>query len=131
MEWNFPLKKTKQRELVFALLQEVDTPLTAAAIYQHVVQQDANISLSTIYRILDAFVTHGIVLKNVLANQDMALYEIKGHQHHHYATCLSCHTITSIHHCPMDSYHLEEEQFTVTGHSIELFGYCKNCAHKA
>ncbi len=131
MSWNYPLKRTKQRELVLLLLQEKNTPLTAAAIYQQIATQDANISLSTIYRILDAFVTHDIVVKSILTNQDMAIYEIKGHQHHHYATCLNCHQMTPIHHCPMDSYHLDDEQFTVTGHSIELFGYCKNCTQKA
>ena len=54
------LKKTKTRELVKDLLSQSHEPLSASDIYNKL--QSENITLSSIYRTLDTFYNHNILL---------------------------------------------------------------------
>ena len=88
--------------------------------------------MSTIYRILELFVSKGLVTKTSFMDSDMAIYALNRHQHKHYAVCLNCHKIIELENCPMDTFvpELDESDFHVVGHKVELYGYCKNCEKK-
>ena len=47
----------------------------------------------------------------------------------HYAVCLECHRRIPLKNCPFSQIHMgkEAEDFTVTEHKLELYGYCKEC----
>ena len=47
------IKNTKQRNLIYDTLKEVELPLTAEQVFFIVREFDMTISLSTVYRILD------------------------------------------------------------------------------
>lgn len=46
-----------------------------------------------------------------------------------YAVCLECHRRIPLQNCPFAHIHLEKDagDFTVTGHKLELYGYCSEC----
>ena len=127
------LKWTKQRKEVYAVLKEAKEPLNAVKIYQLLLQKDAeiNYAVSTIYRILQVFEEQGLVEKNVFIGDGTVVYELKHDSHTHYAICLMCHKKVALPECPFEHAHLHEATngFTVTGHKLELYGYCKNCEH--
>ncbi len=135
IEKNWPLgvKKTRQRVDVYRVLYEARTPLSAAEIYSVLCSNSAKetYAFSTVYRNLLAFEKAGIVVKNVLSTEDNALYELKQGTHKHYAVCLMCHTKIPIKTCPLHeiSHDLEKSipDFEVTGHQLEIYGYCKEC----
>lgn len=130
------IKKTKQREEVFHILINATEPLSAQEIYQRLLtssDEHTNYAVSTIYRILSAFEEKELVIKSSVPNGETALYEWnRGHKH--YAICLSCHKHIPLSRCPFEHANLEKipledtgDGFTITGHRVELYGYCKDC----
>ncbi|MDD4844231.1 MAG: Fur family transcriptional regulator [Anaerotignum sp.] len=126
------IKATKQRELVFGLLTDSDVPLTVEEIYVGLMEKEKNMSLSTIYRILDVFVEKGLVQKSNITD-NKAVYEVVGMGHKHHIICISCGKIIALDHCPIKEYEkaLEKEtEFEITSHKLVFFGYCPECKKK-
>ena len=135
-EFSYPqgLKWTKQRKSVYRALWETAEPLSAAQIYQRIMAGEegkagAGYAVSTVYRILTAFEEKGLVEKNAWMEDGTIVYSLNRGGHTHYAVCLKCPNRIPLRDCPFSHIHLEEgmEDFTVTGHKLELYGYCKNC----
>ena len=129
VRWPAGLKRTKPRETVWQILQETEKPLDAKEIYLCVQRQDENLAISTVYRILSAFEEHGLVTKTAMMDGDTALYRLRRAEHEHYAVCIKCHKQVPLRCCPFEHMPLEAEAdgFTVTGHRLELYGYCREC----
>ena len=131
--WPEGFKKTKQRIDIFKILHASETPLSAAEIYNQLLADTSKeqYAFSTIYRTLLAFEKAGIVTKSVLSTEDNAIYELTLGTHKHYAICLSCHKKFPIKACPMHIISEEVNQtlpeFRITGHQLEVYGYCKDC----
>ena len=135
IEKNWPegIKKTRQRIDIYKVLYESETPLSAAEIYTALNKEGAKemYAFSTVYRNLLAFEKTGLIVKNVLSTEDNALYEIKRSTHKHYAVCLLCHAKIPIKSCPLHDLSKDITNslpdFEVTGHQLEIYGYCKEC----
>ncbi|MDC7292151.1 MULTISPECIES: Fur family transcriptional regulator [unclassified Butyrivibrio] len=131
--WPEGFKKTKQRIDIFKILHASETPLSAAEIYNQLLADTSKeqYAFSTIYRTLLAFEKAGIVTKSVLSTEDNAIYELSLGTHKHYAICLSCHKKFPIQACPMHIISEEVNQtlpdFRITGHQLEVYGYCRDC----
>lgn len=139
-KWPEGIKWTKQRKDIFEILQRAKKPLSAHDIYQEILKlsdvDTSNFAISTVYRSLIMFEEKGLVEKSILMGSDTAVYELTDGHHKHYAVCLSCHKLVALKHCPFehvthDSMESEEGDFVVTGHKLELYGYCKECTVKA
>ncbi|MDB5224596.1 MAG: ferric uptake regulator, Fur family [Candidatus Adlerbacteria bacterium] len=87
----------------------------------------------TLYRALEALEAADIVQRVDLQHRH-AHYEMSK-THHHHAVCTSCGTVENIH-----SDELEEmiqkvgkkvSRFTLSAHSLELFGSCNTCVTAA
>ena len=137
---NYPqgIKWTKQRKDVYEVLLNATEPLSAVQIYNHIEKTDdtSNYAVSTIYRILTAFEEKDIVTKTNWMGDGTLVYELNKGGHTHYAVCLNCHKRIPLHMCPFEHMHvrtskeetgLEQEDFVVTGHKLELYGYCGKC----
>lgn len=128
-KWPEGVKRTRQRESVLDVLENADKPLCAADICEKLGRGREGAWLSTVYRILGLFVEKGIVVKSFVLNDPMALYEMNHFIHRHYAVCVNCHSVLPLDGCPIEKMapQLEEGGFSVLGHSLEIYGYCKNC----
>lgn len=128
--WPAGIKKTRQRENVMAILESAKMPLSATDICSRMEEYDDAVWLSTVYRVLELFVQKGIVIKTSTLNSEMAVYELNRSKHKHYAVCMSCHKMIEMDNCPLEKFvpKLEEENFQVLGHNLEIFGYCKDCS---
>jgi Fur family transcriptional regulator, ferric uptake regulator len=126
------IKKTKQREALLEILCRSAVPLNAADIYELYREKDSDAAISTIYRTLDLFEKKGIVNKTVLVGEDCAQYELNRNEHKHYAVCKGCSRILNLKDCPIENIHVKTEDgdFYITGHHLELFGYCEKCHQK-
>ena len=132
MELQYPqgIKWTKQRKAVYEVLWQAKEPLSAVQIYNLVEKaEDSAYAVSTIYRILSAFEEKNLVSKTTWMGDGTVVYELNRGEHTHYAVCLECHKRIALHICPFAHVHMEQEtgDFTVTGHKLELYGYCKEC----
>ncbi|SHI23374.1 Fur family transcriptional regulator, ferric uptake regulator [Sporobacter termitidis DSM 10068] len=126
--WPEGLKKTKQRDAVVKILESAEAPLSAPDIYAQIEKDGQAVWLSTVYRILELFTEKGLVTKTPVLDGDMAYYELRRHDHRHYAVCVDCHKIVPIQDCPMTGFEPKiSDDFRVLGHRIEMYGYCKDC----
>ncbi len=127
------IKWTKQRKDVYEILHQASEPLSAVQIYQQVIKDkeetDSNYAVSTIYRILSAFEDKNLITKTSWMGDGTVVYELNRGEHTHYAVCLECHKRIQLPSCPFAHVHLDQEteEFIVTGHKLELYGYCKDC----
>lgn len=125
------LKWTKQRKSVYRVLWAATEPLSAVQIYNFTVQaaEGEEYALSTIYRILAAFEEKGLVEKTTWLEEGTVSYALNRGGHTHYAVCLECRRRIPLQECPFAHIHLESEaeDFTVTSHKLELYGYCGDC----
>ena len=130
--WPKELKRTKQRVVVRQILCDARTPLSALEIFRKIGNLDG-FAISTVYRILNVFEEKNMVQKTTLMGEEMARYSLQSDHHSHYATCLKCHIQLPIKNCPLEHNLMEMQQddFVVTCHKIELYGYCKNCKQPA
>ncbi len=125
------LKWTKQRKSVYRVLWEAAEPLSAVQIYNLVERQadGEEYAVSTIYRILAAFEERGLAEKTTWLGDGTVMYSLNRGEHTHYAVCLECRRRIPLQSCPFAHVHLEKEagNFTITGHKLELYGYCEEC----
>lgn len=131
IEYPEGLKWTRQRKSVYRVLWAAAEPLSAVQIYNRMEKPEdgGEYAVSTIYRILAAFEEKGLLEKSTWMGEGTVVYELKRGGHTHYAVCLECHRRIPLQNCPFSHIHLEKEtgEFTVTGHKLELYGYCRNC----
>lgn len=117
------IKRTNQRMKVLNLLYNSKTPLTAEEI--HLSLCDNSISLSTVYRTLELFSEKNVVVKSSILDSDKYYYELLNEKHQHHVICLNCKKMCYIDICPI--HNLKVNDFEVTGHKLEVYGYCKAC----
>lgn len=127
--WPKELKKTKHRQNILEIFQQENRPLSIVEIQQILHEKDEQMWLSTIYRVLDSFVSHHILNKINMLNDDAVFYELNLDQHVHYAICMKCRDVIELEHCPMDLFEsqLQQKNFKIYGHRMEIFGLCEAC----
>lgn len=133
MEQAGKLKWTKQRKRVREILEAAAEPMNATQIFMALTKEEQEqYALSTVYRILATFEEHELVTKSAWMDEQTYVYEWNQGQHKHYAVCLECHKRIALEHCPFSHVALEQEtdNFVITSHKLELYGYCKSCSTK-
>ena len=128
--WPKRMKKTPDRLRVARLLEDSEIPLCAAEIAERLNQQETPVNRSTVYRILDVFAANGLAEKTRISADGPAYYAALAGRHRHYAVCLRCGQMLPLSHCPFDcrSLNLTDSGFQMTGHRLEIYGYCRACA---
>lgn len=135
-EYPAGIRWTRQRRDVYRIFLEAEEPLSAVQIYQRLAGDagQSGYAASTVYRILAVFEQQGLLTKSSWMGDDTLLYELNRGGHVHYALCLGCHKRVPLKSCPFEhtELHLPQPQgdFEVTGHKLELYGYCKECREK-
>lgn len=130
--WPSGIIRTKPREHMLSVLKSAEKPLSAMELCAEIQKLNQPVSLSTIYRSLEQFVEKGIVTKLTIMNHELAVYELNRFQHRHYVVCLGCRKILPMEYCPMEQSLPEmlKNDFKVTGHHLEVYGYCRECSNK-
>lgn len=118
------IKRTDQRELMLEVLRDSKRPLTAEDIFK----KTEGVSLATVYRTLDLFAEKGLIEQHTFKDSEKKFYELSGNAHRHYAVCLGCRQMEYVNVCPVHDLHIED--FEITGHRLEIYGYCKDCRSK-
>ncbi|WP_425802629.1 Fur family transcriptional regulator [Desulfitobacterium sp. Sab5] len=128
------VKSTKHRKAILELLENSDIPLTADEIFLALKENNTSIWLSTVYRTLEMLTEKEVVIKSTLMGEDKARYEIKHDEHKHRFVCVECHKMIPLLDCPLEEFEKKlktKMDFDVTGHNLEIYGYCHDCKHRA
>lgn len=129
------IKNTSQRHVLYSFLLERTEPISADDIYQGLSKNDdCQINLSTVYRILETFTKKGIVVKSNFTTEGKSTYEIKHSEHRHHMICVACNKITPITGCPLKQYEeilKETTGYKIIEHRLEILGICPSCQEKS
>lgn len=124
------LKNTKHRKSVLEVMAASKAPMSPEQILSCLHERGVSISVSTVYRILEKLMEKGIVQKTGLTGDRKGLFEISQTEHKHHLVCIKCKKMLPIGECPFHAYESaisKKFQFDITGHKLELFGYCRDC----
>lgn len=129
-----PTRQTWQKAAVRELLEGGDGFRTAQQIHDELRDSGVKVGLATVYRALQAMAEAEEV--DVLRTPDgeAAYRACSSSGHHHHLVCRSCGYSIEI------ATHIVEDWaasvaaahgFTDTGHELEIFGLCQNCAQRS
>lgn len=119
---------TTQRAAVYHTLYTASTHPTADEIFSRVRAQIPDISLATVYKALEAFVSCGIATKLTMGDGP-ARYDGRMDAHDH-IRCLSCGCVTDIDQASSPDWFRTvsfRTDFEVLGYRLELVGTCPDC----
>ncbi|TXJ08409.1 MAG: ferric iron uptake transcriptional regulator [Acinetobacter sp.] len=121
------LKVTLPRIKILELLENSKRHhLSAEDIYKTLLEQGEDVGLATVYRVLTQFETAGIIQRHNFESNH-SVFEIMQDDHHDHLVCHNCNKVVEF-----TNEIIEQEQhdiaekygFTLTGHSLNLYGYC-------
>ncbi|MDQ3464571.1 MAG: transcriptional repressor [Actinomycetota bacterium] len=123
-----PLRTTRQRTAVSALLGDLEEFRSAQHIHQLLRAQGDTVGLSTVYRTLQAMADAGEL--DVIKTDDESLYRKCSARHHHHLVCRACGRTEEVEGPAVERWAdrvATEHDFTDVSHSLEIFGMCADC----
>ena len=126
---NTGIKVTKHKTEVLQLF-DLYKHLDASRIHLLLNDQDANISLATIYRVLSEFEANNIIVKHKF-NEDQSIYElVKPNEHHDHLICIKCNKVIEFLDCKIERIQekiAKKNKFKIVNHHLNLYGICEDC----
>ncbi|GAC1634715.1 MAG: hypothetical protein NVS4B2_21650 [Chloroflexota bacterium] len=126
------LRNTRPRRLIAERLAhrgESGATFAVQDFWEELQALDPRIGRATVYRTVEVLVEQGI-LDRVPAAAGTYHYRVCSDGHHHHVRCVECHQVVEVEAClPAELFTAMEEatNFSIDGHSLELFGRCANC----
>ncbi len=121
------LRATSQRALILKIIRHGH--LDADEIYRQARIRQPRLSLSTVYRTLQALKKLGLV-EELHFDEAHHHYEMKPSSEHHHLVCLGCGKVVEFA-CPLSPKMKKdialEKGFKVVGVEIRMTGYCPKC----
>lgn len=121
-------KKTKNRQLILALLAQEDRYITPMEIRSELVKDNPGMSYDTVYRNLETFAELHIIEQTELNGEMHVRMQCGVHSHHHHFICKKCGKTETIAHCPVEQMVIEIPGHVILDHKFEIYGYCPTCA---
>lgn len=124
------MRNTRHRKAILQVIEQSGQPVTVETIFLNLKEKGISISLSTVYRVLEALEAKELILKSNINDDSKALFEINNMEHRHHLLCVKCRKMLSVDGCPLEDYEkaLEEKLgFSIKGHKLEMYGHCPNC----
>ena len=123
-------RATKPRIALLSFLDNSTIPLLINEIVSGL--KSAKVDQVTVYRMIEAFKTAGIV-REVNLQGERPRYELADIEHdHHHIVCTNCRKVEDFVGCDtskLEKKALQQSHFAkVTGHSFDLYGLCNSCA---
>jgi Fur family transcriptional regulator, peroxide stress response regulator len=125
------LKVTPQRCAIYEMLTASPEHPTAEDIYRIVKRVYPMMSQNTVYYTLSALKEAGLI-SEVNFGHEHARFDANRDAHHH-LVCVSCHEINDLYDEAFDRLSVsaqKNQQYTILGHRVEFYGYCKRCREK-
>ncbi|MET7468096.1 Fur family transcriptional regulator [Micromonospora sp. NPDC005686] len=124
-------RNTRQRAEVLALLRELDGFHSAQQLHQMLVQRQAKVGLTTVYRTLQMLVDNGEIDSARLPGGEHLYRRCSQSRHHHHLVCRRCGRAVEVAGPAVERWADQvaaRHGFTDVGHTLEIFGTCDRCA---
>ncbi|MFT5675320.1 MAG: Fur family ferric uptake transcriptional regulator [Paraglaciecola sp.] len=133
MDQNKELKKaglkiTLPRLKILEILQQpANQHISAEDVYKILLEQDEEIGLATVYRVLNQFDDAGILNRHHFEG-GKSVFEISHKEHHDHLVCLKCGKVIEFEDEVIEKHQediAQKHNMTLTHHSLYLYGECK------
>ena len=127
---------TEERRLLLQTICNMKGHFEAENIHETLLKQGHKVSLATIYRNLELIVKAGIIRRAPVAFGDQSKMQFEcvcGKQHHDHLICLGCGKKIEFSYPAIEVLQdavAKEHGFVLTGHNLELHGFCPSCQGK-
>ena len=127
------LKITKQRLKILHIFENSpEHHLSADDVFRILQQNNEEVGIATVYRVLAQFESAGI-LQRLNLGRDQAVYELESDDHHDHMTCVECNKVAEFVDPVIEARQekaVEELGGKIIGHSAVLYIICKDCLKK-
>lgn len=127
---NAGLKATLPRMRVLDIIRQSDSRhLSAEDVFKRLMEEGAELSLGTVYRVLSQLEAAGLLLRNVF-DGGKAVFEINTGPRHDHLICLSCGRVDEFSNQSVEALQREVAQthgYTLANYRLALFGHCADC----
>ena len=128
------LKITLPRIKILQILESSDVHhLSAEDVYKQLIQNEDEIGLATVYRVLTQFEEAGLVVRHHFEGGH-SVFEIASNQHHDHIVCVKCGRVEEF----IDEQIEVRQQviadrlgFELTDHNLNMYGLCPDCRQGA
>ncbi len=127
------LKATLPRLKILELFQKTEHAavrhLSAEDVYRLLMQEEIEVGLATIYRVLMQFAEAKILLRRQFEG-DRAVFEINASEHHDHMVCVECGKVEEFFDAAIEERQMllaKQRGFKLREHSLSLYGLCKDC----
>ena len=132
---NMGLKATLPRLKIINVFEtSTARHLSAEDIYRHLLEDDMDVGLATVYRVLTQFEQAGILIRHHFES-GKAVYELDQEEHHAYLVCNQCGRVEEFYDEEIELRQTniaKDRGFKILGHSLHIYADCtkSNCPHK-
>ena len=127
------LKITIPRMKILQILESTKLRhLSAEDIYRVLLESDDDIGLATVYRVLTQFEEAGLVIRHNFA-EGHSVFELDHGVHHDHLVCVKCGKVEEFIDPVIEErqqYVAKQAGYTITDHSLNIYGICQNCDNK-
>lgn len=120
-------KYTGRREEMIRIFDREKRYLSAKEMLEFMQGEYPDLSFDTIYRNMTLFEVLEILECTDLNGERKFRIRCSTDDHHHHLICLACGKTKHIDICPMDKMIGDENDFRITDHKFEIYGYCATC----
>lgn len=127
------LKATLPRLKILEIFQTSEQRhMSAEDVYKHLLAENMDIGLATVYRVLTQFEQAGLLSRNHFDN-GKAVFELNQGSHHDHLVCVTCGKVEEFYDAEIEKRQqkiAKERGFTLHEHALSLYGVCTkpNCA---
>jgi len=123
------LKITLPRIKILAILQEPENQhISAEDVYKILLDQNEEIGLATVYRVLNQFDDAGIVSRHHFEG-GKSVFELTQNKHHDHLVCLKCGKVVEFEDDIIEQRQedvAKHHNIKLTNHSLYLYGECED-----
>ena len=123
------LKVTLPRIKILEILQNPDNQhISAEDVYKKLIEQQQEIGLATVYRVLNQFDDAGIVTRHHFEG-GKSVFELSHKNHHDHLVCLNCGKVVEFEDEVIEQRQndvAKHHKITLTHHSLYLYGECED-----
>ena len=127
------LKVTLPRTNILKILEKAEPHhLTAEDVYQALLEQDEDVGLATVYRVLTQFESAGLVKRHHFAS-GQAVFELEHGEHHDHLVCVKCGRVEEFVDETIEKRQADiakRASFKMTDHSLTIYGLCQACCSR-
>ena len=127
---NKGLRNTPEREQVVKAVFSIHDHFDVEELYLLLRRQNEKISKATVYRTIPLLLESGLIQEAYFEDGHLHYEHIYGHDHHCHLRCVDCGKVLEFTEESVRGVEQkigEHYDFIVTGHKLEVYGYCAKC----